>query len=430
MFYFYVLIINIILLVNSSLLQFETSCDSSQFIDLENLIGSLHRYVPDKGHLIVRDMGLTIGQQKLLKIYQNIEIISSTYKRKENIPIINVKNEFFFINNTLINHYNNGKYNYIDLIRKKFYLAIVIPFIQNQFNNLIYQLNFEKIYSPCRNQFNSIDLIFYHNENRLSKLENQIRQINYQNNCFKNIRIFAANLSKQENRYPIGSAIMWKKLFINEQFSDISLRYHGYTHFFLMEPDARPIRSYWLDAIVEQIIKGRDRESYIATQWWMIGSIYRGFESIGQYFLHINGNALYHLSLNFIQFLEYISYETRFDSKESFGYDLDIFLYLLKHIDKGKQFWHKFQFSDFIQNCWHTGCNETNIEFLYNNPNTYLIHGNKIQQKLLDNSFKKSNIIIILIICILFLLGVVKRIKYFCWKSLYRRNFLLRIIFK
>ncbi|CAF1453728.1 unnamed protein product, partial [Rotaria sordida] len=101
MFYFYVLIINIILLVNSSLLQFETSCDSSQFIDLENLIGSLHRYVPDKGHLIVRDMGLTIGQQKLLKIYQNIEIISSTYKRKENIPIINVKNEFFFINNTL-----------------------------------------------------------------------------------------------------------------------------------------------------------------------------------------------------------------------------------------------------------------------------------------------------------------------------------------
>ncbi|CAF3438700.1 unnamed protein product [Rotaria sp. Silwood1] len=148
MLYFYTLIINIIPLVNSFLLKFETSCNSSQFMDLENLIGSFHRYTPDNSQLIVRDMGLTIGQRKLLKMYQNIQIIPLKYKHKENISIINVKNEFFLINNTLFNHYNNGKYNYIDLIRKRFYLAIVIPFIRSQFNNLIDQLNFEKIYSP------------------------------------------------------------------------------------------------------------------------------------------------------------------------------------------------------------------------------------------------------------------------------------------
>ncbi|CAF0921714.1 unnamed protein product [Rotaria sp. Silwood1] len=430
MLYFYTLIINIIPLVNSFLLKFETSCNSSQFMDLENLIGSFHRYTPDNSQLIVRDMGLTIGQRKLLKMYQNIQIIPLKYKHKENISIINVKNEFFLINNTLFNHYNNGKYNYIDLIRKRFYLAIVIPFIRSQFNNLIDQLNFEKIYSPCRNQLNSIDLILYHNENKLSKLDSITRQINYSNKCFKNIRIFAADLSKKENRYPLGSAIMWKKLFINEQFSNISLRYHGYTHFFLMEPDTRPIRSYWLDAIVEQIINGQDRESYITTQWWMIGSIYRGFQPIGQRFLHINGNALYHLSLNFIQFIEYFAYEQQFDSKESVGYDLDLFLYLLKNTDKGKKLWHKFQFSDFIQNCWHTSCNDTNIEFLYDNPNTYLIHGNKIQQKLRKSSFTKSDRIIILIIYILLVIVIIKRFKHVCWKSFYKRIFLLRIILK
>ncbi|CAF2625533.1 unnamed protein product [Rotaria sp. Silwood2] len=429
MLFLYVLILNIISLVNSFLLQYETSCNSSQFMDLENLIGSFHRYAPDNGQLIVRDMGLTTGQQKLLKLYQNIEIVSSTYQRKENIPIINVKNEFFFVNNTLFNHYNHGKYNYIDSIRKQFYLAIVIPFIQNQFNNLIHQLNFKQIYSPCRNQLNSIDLILYHNEKIFSLLDNQTHQINYQNNCFKNIRIFAADLSKEENRYPIGSAVMWKKLFIDEQFSNISLRYYGYTHFFLMEPDTRPIRSYWVDAIVEQIINGRDRESYIATQWWMIGSIYRGFESIGQRFLHINGNALYHLSSSFIQFLECVRYEYRFNSKKSVGYDLDLFLYLLKNINQGKTFWHKFQFSDFIQNCWHSGCNETNEEFLYDNPNTYLIHGNKIQQKSSKSLFKNFDMIIILIICVLFLLVIVKPYKYVYWKSFHKRNFLLRIIF-
>jgi len=37
--------------------------------------------------------------------------------------------------------------------------------------------------------------------------------------------------------------------------------------FFLIEPDTRPIRSYWLDAIVGQITNGHNRESYISTKW-------------------------------------------------------------------------------------------------------------------------------------------------------------------
>ncbi|CAF4353704.1 unnamed protein product [Rotaria magnacalcarata] len=227
---------------------------------------------------------------------------------------------------------------------------------------------------------------------------------------------------------------MWKKLFIDEHLSNISLRYHGYTHFFLMEPDTRPIRSYWLDAIVEQIINSHTRESYISTRWWMTGSVYRGFESIGQNAFHINGNALYHLSLSFVQFIELFLKDCRTESQRVLGYDLGLFLYLFKNIDEGKKFWHKFQFSDFIQNCWHTSCNETNTEFLYENPNTYLIHGNRILQTSLTISTKLEWIkfygIIIFIMPILFLLITIKRMKYFRLKLLYTRNFLLRIFFK
>jgi hypothetical protein len=360
--------------------EFETRSTASQFMDLENLIGSLHTYVLTEGHLIVRNMGLTNGQQKLLKRYENVQIISSTFPESENIRTINVHHELILINNTLYDRDNQGKYNYINSIRKQFYLAVVIPFIDTQLNQIINQLNMNEFYSPCQNRSNSIDLIFYHNKKNISSLEKNLSQLNYLKQCYRDIYYIAADLSEKENRYPIGSANMWKKLFINEQFNTVSLRSRGYTHFFLMEPDTRPIRSYWLDAIVEKITNGHSRESYISTKWWITGSIYRGSEPIGNDFLHINGNALYHLSLDFVSFIENVSHEYPYHSDKSMGYDLDLFLYLFQHIDIAKNVWHKFQFTDLIQNCWHTSCNDTDMEFLNNNPSTYLIHGYKIQQ--------------------------------------------------
>jgi hypothetical protein len=361
--------------------KYETSSNSSQFIDLENLIGSFHTYAPNYSHLIVRDTGLTIGQQKLLKRYKNIQIVLPTYTRSADIQKIDVHHEFILVNNTLYNRNNQGKYSFIDSIRKQFYLAIVIPFIESQINQLRHPLNLTKFYPPCQKPLYPIDLIFYHNENKSSVLEENIRQLNYQNQCFKTIHYLAANLSEEENIYPIGSAHMWKKLFINEQGNSISLRARGYTHFFLMEPDTRPIRAYWLDAIVEKITNGYDWGVYMSTNWWMMGSIYRGTILMENEFVHINGNALYHLSLDFIRFIENVSDEIPYALGKSKGYDLDLFLYLFKHIDIAKNVWHKFQFSDFIQNCWHTGCNDTDTEFIHNNPNTYLVHGYKVPPK-------------------------------------------------
>jgi len=241
-------------------LKFETSCNVSQFIDLENLIGSFHTYAPTDSHLFVRNMGLTNGQQKLLKRYENVQIISSTYIPSENIRKIDVHHEFILMNNTLYDRDNQGKYYFINSIRKQFYLAIVIPFIETQLNRIRNQLNTHEFYPPCHNHSNSIDLIFYSNQKNLS-------EFNYSNHCFENIDYISVDLSEEENRYPIGSANMWKRLIINEQSNPISLRARGYTHFFLMESDTRPIRSYWLDRIVEQITNGHHRDSYLSTKW-------------------------------------------------------------------------------------------------------------------------------------------------------------------
>jgi len=398
------------------ILKFETSSNASQFIDLENLIGSFHTYTPSSSHLFVRDIGLTNGQQKLLERYENIQIIPLTYIHSKPIQKINVYHEFILINNTLSSRNNQGKYIFTNSIRKKFFLAIIIPFIEDQLNQIENQLNTNTLYPPCRNHSNSIDLIFYSNKKT-------INQLNYSNECYQNIYYISADLSEDENRYPIGSANMWKKLFINEQTNPISLRARGYTHFFLMEPDTRPIRSYWLDAIVEKITNGHNRESYISTKWWMIGSIYRGSVPIENHFLHINGNALYHLSLDFIEFIENVSIEYPYNSKKSLGYDLDIFLYLFKHIDQAKNLWHKFLFDDFIQNCWHSGCNDTNIEFIHNNPNTYLIHGNKIQQIQQiqqKNSLKKFYYIVLLG---LIFLVIISRFRHYRRRVYCKRNY-------
>jgi hypothetical protein len=377
----YVLIALCITIIKSIDLNFETNSTASQFIDLENLIGSFHTYAPTSIKLFVRDMGLTIGQKKLLSRYENVQVVRSTYATPEGTQKIDVHHELFVINNILYNRYNHRKATFISLIRKRFYLAIVIPLIESQFNQTSTQLKLNKFYPPCHNHSNSIDLIFYCDKKKNSVSKNNISQYNYSNRCYENIHYIFANLSDEEDRYPVSSANMWRKLFINEQFSPISLRARGYTHFFLMEPDTRPIRSYWLDAIVEQIMNGHNRESYLCTKWWMMGSIYRSSEPIRSNFLHIDGNALYHLSCDFIQFIENISIEYSYNSEQSMRYDLDLFSYLFNHAEQAKNLWNKFQFTDFIQNCWYTTCNETDIEFIYNNPNTYLIHGYKIRQK-------------------------------------------------
>lgn len=390
--------------IKSKVIYYETSSNASQFIDLENLIGSVHRYMPKSAHIFVRDFGLTKGQRMLLKLYQNVTLISSTYIIPTRTKLIHAEKEIVIIDDVYNERQNNGNFLYADSILKRFQLAIVIPFIRSQLSNLKNQLKLSKIYPPCENPSNMVDLIFYHNEGRLSSLQMEIRAMKYFDKCYRNIRYFAINLTNEENQYPIGSFIMWKKLLANDENNVLSLRTYGYTHFFLMEPDTRPIRFFWLDAIINQITNGRLKTLYFANNWWISGSVYRGSKPIGQRFLHINGNALYHLSASFIAYVQFFSQDYLTEQNSRSGYDLIMFSLLLSKDDLGKRLWHKFQFSDFIQNCWHTGCEGSdqlnNTQFIFNNPNTYLIHGNFVNDEIGEQNVTIHNWIVILSIIV------------------------------
>jgi len=367
---------------HSALLHFETTCNAHQFIHLENLIGSLHSNGPRDTILFVRDKGLTDGQLLLLKQYENVRIISAKDLISNQTQLIAVDKELIFVNDRYEIRLNRNKHIFIDFIRKQYRLAVVIPFIQSQFTKLIKQLNLSQIYKPCRTLLPSVDLIFYHDVNEQSLLKKEIENLDSIRRCYQNIRYLSINFTKQDNWYPYGSFLMWQKLFLHDHNNHLSLRSYGYTHLFLMEPDTRPIRNYWLDHIVQQITKGQNPKQYLITDWWVLGSVYRGSQEIGERFLHINGNALYHLSANFIDFIQTFSdYYRNGDNRQS-GYDLIMYNLLLKNINLGKRYLHRFQFSDFIQNCWHTGCEGSehlnNTQFIRNNPNTYLVHGNYV----------------------------------------------------
>ncbi len=406
---------------------FETTSNASQFVSLENLIGSLHQYASEDAQLFVRDMGLNIGQRLLLAMYQNVQVVPTTYKMPENTRSIHVENELISGDDLFAERRSSGSLLYVDSIRKRFRLAVVIPFIGYQIDQLTTQLYMSDIYLPCKSRYDSVDLIFYHGEAPFSSLEMTVRQIKFVNKCYQNILFLAANLTDHQNHYLADTDIMWLKLLLESENSVVALRTLGYTHFFFMKLDTIPIRSFWLDVIVRQIKEGYCEKSYCTTDWWMSGSIYRSPNPIYQRSLYINGNALYHLSSSFISFVQLFSRTHLSKPDLLIGYDLGIFLFLFDNPDLTKELWHKFRFSDFIQSCGRPGCLKTSQgdqkQFVLNNPYTFLIYGGSPAKKTAKN--ENYNFQWILLLCIMLI------VIFLWWYPSYRcRLKLLQIVFR
>lgn len=362
---------------------FTTISNASQFYALENFIGSIHSYPLIEAQIHVVDAGLTSAQRQLLSLYRHVILMSRANLSSED-EVIPVTNALMmdgdverWIPRTSLTPPSIHGWPYIDAIQKRPRLAMVIPLIRSQVAALAIQFNLSTIYRPCRTK-KAIDLIIYHNEEPGSSIKSEIMEVLRQyrstiRTCYGHVHIFAADLAGSNDSYFLGSAIMWRRLI--EDSDPLSLRSLGYTHFFIMETDTRPIRSFWLDGIFEQIVDQR-RDAYLSTSWWMTGSIYRGSKNIGPSFIHINGNALYHLSSNFVAFVRF--FWSIYERASPQGYDFAI--YQLFHrfgrdrIDLWKRIAHKFRYSEFIQNCWYTGCDSNDDHFLAEFPQTYLIH--------------------------------------------------------
>ena len=369
---------------------FETTCNTSQFVSLENLIGSLHHHASEDAQLFVRDMGLTTGQRSLLSRYQNVQIILPSYKISESVRSIHVEDELIS-DDVFARRRANGGLLYVDSIRKRYRLAVVIPFTHTQMNDLKTQLYLSEVYLPCKSRYNSVDLIFYHNEPPFSLLETTARQIRFTNKCFQNILFLAANLTDHQNHVLPDISAMWLKLLLETKNNGIALRTLGYTHFFFVEPHTVPLRSFWLDTIVRQVTKAYCDNLYCTTDWWMLGSIHYNLNPIDQRFFYIDGNALYNLSPNFIAFLQSFSHAHLSKTASPNGHDIAIFSFLFNNTDLFTRLWHKFRFSDFLWSCGRPNCLKTaqNVEkhFLANNPQTFLMHDISLHRDTIKNDY-------------------------------------------
>jgi hypothetical protein len=315
---------------------------------------------------------------------------------------------------------------YVDAIIKRVNLAMVQPFVEADLPQLHEQWTLIEEYQPCRlPTTNPVDLIFFNANTPNAALEEELRQmINALSSakvraCFRNVYMQYASLSEAEDRYPAGPNYMFQRLLSHPT---IRLRQYGYTHMLLAEADLIPVRKFWLDALV-QVVKTGDAESkaitassmpipapaaatppagapaaaspsssalklsddqrlraqFVQTEWWMLGGVYKGDISVGDWMFSVNGNALYHLSSELVEYTHEMW--TEFDIRHH-PYDCALMHYMTGHPNREPRgvrqremglYWHKFVFTDHIQNCWHSSCGE-HVHFLLDNPQAYLVH--------------------------------------------------------
>lgn len=186
--------------------------------------------------------------------------------------------------------------------------------------------------------------------------------------CFKSAHVRFASLVAEEDTYLAGSRHMFERMLNNL----IGITEASYVYY--MEPDCRPIRPYWL-SIVDSLTR------FPNGKFWIKGSIYRGkSKSINVKLMfnlfHINGNAIYNLgdqAFRTFYFDQVRPYIVR--NWNEGAYDTDIFKLLLDggRVERSRNLAHLFQFSDFMQNYWHS--NYSVSEIRRNSDLTVLVHG-------------------------------------------------------
>lgn len=246
---------------------------------------------------------------------------------------------------------------------------VVMPFHSRQLKTVQENLQSWLIFPPCQSHLNVEFIFFVSGARNETLIEYLIKS--FKSKCFESARVEFANLEGTDDEYLRGSGLMFEKMLSkNIDYGKVMP-----SHVFYMEPDCKPIRSYWLDAIQLRIISPN-------SHFWMKGSIFYGHaDVISNKMLcnriHINGNAIYNVGDNDFRtfyFKHVRDFIEKNYPKEKRAYDIDIFKLLFwENGILAPHLIHLFQFSDFIQNHFHSKYSLK--EILKNNPNTFLIHG-------------------------------------------------------
>ncbi|XP_047138012.1 uncharacterized protein LOC124814398 [Hydra vulgaris] len=256
-------------------------------------------------------------------------------------------------------------------------LKIVIPFHIKKIKSVFDNISKWKIFRPCdqtNSSSNNVELIFYvgyFNEGhrimkKISLISNQTLE------CFANKYVVFYKYNNIDDYLNAKSSRLMFESMLNK--SNEHFNHLGFV--FYMEPDVRPIKSNWLNALFSEIGNGN---------FWVKGSTFRG--DIKQFmkndlyapdYFHINCNALYNIgSDNFRHFYFKIlrPYVVKMNGNSKNAYDTNFFEFFFdrNNYQTMRDVIHQFRLSDFIQNYWKTKYKVDELSKKY--ANTYFVHG-------------------------------------------------------
>ena len=279
----------------------------------------------------------------------------------------------------------------ISMGRKRQYLShLVIPLHIKQKDRVREYFEFWKTFPPCplrlENRFKlftpklaeKIKMVLQvSSEQAITKQDHTdlfkyYHQEGIRSECIESIEV--KELIIKNDTYLVGSRVMFESMLSNE------LGLVDPAYIFYMEPDCKPIRPGWLQAVDATI-------RWPNAHFWMKGSPFRGkpTPNISAHLIvrsHINGNAIYNLGDP--AFFSFYNNTVKPFIKKKFAiygaaYDLDFFRLFY---NSSGEFYHsfqhiitKFQYSEIIQNYWHSVYKVRDVLEKY--PETYIIHGGK-----------------------------------------------------
>ena len=279
---------------------------------------------------------------------------------------------------------------------------IVLPFHASHLTKLEQNVKSWSQYLPCSSEDNgkaasnnNYHLVFYSStdakkKEKIAEIETRLTALvtslpEAVSKCFNSWEIQHANLSSNSDTYYRGTRLMLEKMLLGKvRFGNNSIPFHGEIsaevnlgYAFYMEPDCVPVRNNWLNAL--------DWNSRWPNQiFWIKGSIYRGGNK-GPYatrhppqYYHLNGNALFNLNDRafrsfYVKHYRPWALAAAAVHERSFDTDFWRFLHNLDTINVVKGVYHRFAYTDVVQNWWRSSYSLSKIKA--EQPNTYLVHG-------------------------------------------------------
>lgn len=267
---------------------------------------------------------------------------------------------------------------------------LVIPFHISHVGRVETLLKSWKDYLPCSRESDQTQaqpaapfhLVFYSSTDvrkreKIVEIEQRVQDA-LQNlttpvlRCFQSFEFHHANLSGPSDKYYRGTKLMIEKLLLGKVKLSVQPQYIYY-----MEPDVQPIRSNWLNALDAAV-------RWPNAQFWMKGSLYRG-NNKGVYstryppqYYHINGCSLYNLADRAFRSF-YVKHYRPFVQEASKvkerSYDTEFFRFMhsLDQVEVARNAFHRFVYSDVVQNYWRSSYSVSKIRAEH--PNTFLVHG-------------------------------------------------------